>query len=226
MNQSSILALAIVFSSIMIVSGTNICDNTPCEPQINASVGKEVAITLESNPSTGFEWWMKFDPKYLSLLNSTSISGNGKSGMIGVPGWEMFSFNARSAGNTEVIMLLLKPWENGTIAERKIFPINIIPTATTLKQATVPNKIANLEPIKERKIVPLNVNSAASALKPATVQNKSLNPEPINIVQEQSYQEPSVMETPAQIVNRNIRAEKNPNLRGTELLNNTGLLNK
>jgi predicted secreted protein len=226
MNQSSILALAIVFSSVMIVSGTNICDNAPCEPQINASVGKEFAIALESNPLTGFEWWAKFDPKYLNLLNSTVVSGNEKLGMLGVSGWEMFSFNVRSAGNTEVIMLLLKPWENGTIAERKVFPINIISTAATLKQATVPSKIANLEPIKERKIIPINVNSAATALKQATVQNKSLNPEPIDIVQEQSYQEPSVMETPAQIANRNIQAEKNPNLRGTELLNNAELLNK
>jgi hypothetical protein len=52
MNQPTILALAIVFSSVLIVSGTNICDNAPCETQINASLGKE----LESNPSTGFEF--------------------------------------------------------------------------------------------------------------------------------------------------------------------------
>jgi predicted secreted protein len=139
MNQYVILALAIVFSSVMTVSG-NICDNAPCEPQINASVGKEFAITLESNPSTGFEWWTKFDPKYLTLLNSTSISGSGKSGLVGVPGWEMFSFNPRSAGNTEIIMLLLRPWENGTIAARKIFPINIMPATITPKQATALGK--------------------------------------------------------------------------------------
>jgi predicted secreted protein len=140
MNQYAILVLAIVFSSVLIVSGTNICDNALCEPQINASVGKEFAITLESNPSTGFEWWTKFDPKYLTLLNSTSFSGNGKSGLVGVPGWEMFSFNAKSAGNTEVIMLLLRPWENGTIAARKIFPINIMPATITPTQATTLGK--------------------------------------------------------------------------------------
>ena len=120
MNKSTILALAIVFSSVMVVSGANICDNAPCESQIDTSVGKEFAISLDSNPSTGFEWWTKFDPNYLSLTNSIFVGGNEKSGMVGVPGKETFTFNAKNAGNTDLIMLLLQPWENGTIAERKI----------------------------------------------------------------------------------------------------------
>jgi inhibitor of cysteine peptidase len=180
MNKSTILALAIVFSSVVIVSGINICDNAPCEPQINASVGKDFTISLESNPSTGFEWWTKFDPSYLTLSKSTFINVNEKSGMVAVPGKEMFSFNPRSAGNTEVIMLLLRPWENGTIAERKIFPINILSISTAPKQATVPSKIVNLETAAKRKTIPINVQSAASALNQATV-HKSVNPGPINI---------------------------------------------
>ena len=182
MKQNAILAMAIVFSSVLIVSGTNICNNAPCEPQINASLGREFIITLELNPSTGFEWWTKFDPAYLSLSNSTFISGNKESGMVGVPGKEMFTFNSRSAGNTEIIMLLLRPWENGTIAKRKIFPINIMSTATS-KQAIISSKIVNLESSAERKTIPINVQSAASALKQVDHQSKSVNvnPGPINI---------------------------------------------
>jgi len=140
MNRYVILAIAIIVSSVAVVSGTNICDNAPCEPQINASIGKEFTISLESNPSTGFEWWTKFDPNYLRLTNSIFVSGNQKSGMVGVPGKETFTLNAKIAGNTEVIMLLLQPWENGTIAERKIFPINIMPAAAAPKQANVLDK--------------------------------------------------------------------------------------
>jgi predicted secreted protein len=186
MNQSAILVLAFVFSSIMIVSGSNICNNAPCESQINANFGEEFTISLESNPSIDFEWWTKFDPNYLSLSNSTFVRGNEISGK------KLFTFNTRSAGNTEVIMLLLRPWENGTIAERKIFPINIISTAATtaLKQATVPGQS---ETPKLINISLINVSKH---------------------VQELGYQEPSVMEMPAQIINRNIQAEKNPNLRG------------
>ena len=134
MNKSTILALTIIFLSVAVVSGTNICDNSPCESQINASLGKEFTISLESNPSTGFEWWTKFDPNYLDLLNSYFYRENEWSGMADVPGKEVFTFNARSTGITEVIMLLLQPWENGTITERKIFPINIVSAAAAPKK--------------------------------------------------------------------------------------------
>jgi inhibitor of cysteine peptidase len=143
MNQYAILASAIAFLSIVIVSGTNICDNAPCEPQINASPGREFTISLESNPSTGFEWWTKFDPNYLSLINLTFVGANEISGIIGVAGKDVFTFNAMSAGNTEVIMLLIQPWENGTITERKILPINIVPEAAAPRQAIALGKGTN-----------------------------------------------------------------------------------
>jgi predicted secreted protein len=144
MNQSAILALIIVLLSVVIVSGTdNICDNSPCESQINASLGEVFAISLESNPSTGFGWWTKFDPNYLGLMSSTFVSGNELSGMVGVLGKQEFTFSAKSAGNTDVIMLLLQPWENGTIAERKIFPINIIFAAAAPRQPIALGKGTN-----------------------------------------------------------------------------------
>jgi hypothetical protein len=62
MNQSTILAMAIAFLSIVVVSGTDICDNAPCEPQTNVSLGMDFTIAVESDPSTGFEWWTNFDP--------------------------------------------------------------------------------------------------------------------------------------------------------------------
>jgi len=118
--------LAVAFSLIALVSANSICDNAPCEKQINASVGKDFMISLEANPgSTGFEWWTNFDTHYLGLVNSTFIPGNAGSGMVGVSGKEIFTFNAKRAGNTEVNMLLLRPWLNGTIIESKLFQIDI-----------------------------------------------------------------------------------------------------
>jgi predicted secreted protein len=145
MNRTTILALAMIFSSVMVVSGTSICDNTPCEPQINASLGREFTISLESTSSTGFEWWTEFDPNYLSLTNSTLASGTKKSELLGVPETKMFTFNTLIEGQTDVIMLLLKPWENGTIAERKIFPIEIVSKAIAPKKVIVLDKSINLE---------------------------------------------------------------------------------
>ena len=188
MSQSAILALAIVFSSVLIVSGTNICDKAPCEPQINASVAKEFTISLESDPSTGFEWWTKFDPNYLTLLNSTFINGK-----------KSFTFNARSAGNTEVTMLLLEPWQNGAIAERKIFPIII---TSERKPATSPKGIVNLETTAECKTIPISAASAAAALKQtagSTISNgQTMIHLPGNLPT--SFPNESVMETPSQVI--------------------------
>jgi len=45
--------------------------------------------------------------------------------MVGVPGKKLFVFSAKKPGSTDVIMLLLQPWKNSTVEERKIFPVNI-----------------------------------------------------------------------------------------------------
>jgi len=73
---------------------------------------------------------------------------------------------------------MLRPWENGTIAERKIFPINIISATSEPEPAIVP---INLETAAERKTIPINVASAAATLKQANVQSNRVNAEPINI---------------------------------------------
>jgi predicted secreted protein len=126
MNSYVILALAAVLSTIASASANGICDNAPCEAQINASLDMEFNISLDSNAgSTGFEWWTNFDTAYLRLTNSTSVRGNAPSGMVGQPGKRIFTFTSIKSGNTEVIMLLLRPWVNGTIVERKIFPVSI-----------------------------------------------------------------------------------------------------
>jgi hypothetical protein len=42
-----------------------------------------------------------------------------------VPGKKLFVFSAKKPGSTDVVMLLLQPWKNSTVEERKIFPVNI-----------------------------------------------------------------------------------------------------
>jgi predicted secreted protein len=127
MNRCVTSVFALAFSLIALVSANSICDNAPCEKQINVSAGKDFTISLEANPgSTGFDWWTNFDTHYLSLVNSTFNPENAASGMIGSSGTENLAFNAKRTGNTEVRMLLLRPWVNGTIIESKLFQINIV----------------------------------------------------------------------------------------------------
>ncbi len=124
MKKVAYLILAVAFLSIASASAS-ICDNAPCENAINAKVGENFAISLPSYSGTGFEWWSNFDPAYLNLVNSSDKVNDSGSGMVGLPRERILTFSAKMVGNTDVIVLLLQPWENSTIGERKIFPVNI-----------------------------------------------------------------------------------------------------
>jgi inhibitor of cysteine peptidase len=124
MNKLITLVLTAILFSIVAASAS-ICDNAPCEPLINASAGENFTISLESTGSTGFNWWSQFDPQYLILRSSATESPSTSQGMVGVPEMQVFTFEAIKTGSTDVIMLYLQPWENGTIGKRQIYPVNI-----------------------------------------------------------------------------------------------------
>jgi predicted secreted protein len=118
--------VAAILLAAATASAGSICDNAPCEEAINVRAGENFTIELPSNAgSTGFEWWTQFDTEYLSLVDSSEQSDIGKPGMMGVPGKKLFVFSAKKPGSTQVIMLLLQPWENSTVGTKKIFPLNI-----------------------------------------------------------------------------------------------------
>jgi inhibitor of cysteine peptidase len=126
MNSLVKVLLAAAFLCTATAFASSICDNAPCENPINISAGENFTISLESNTgSTGFSWWVQFDTEYLDLLGSSVRTPASSPGMVGVPGEQLFTFHAGQAGETDVIMLYLQPWENGTIGTRKIFPVNI-----------------------------------------------------------------------------------------------------
>jgi predicted secreted protein len=196
-DRSAVLALslAIIFSSALVACGTDICNNSPCEPQINTSPEDEFTVSLESYSGAGFEWWTEFDPDYLSLINKTTISGNEQLGIVGGRERTMFTFSSKREGQTEIIMLLLRPWENGSIEERKIFPINIIPEASGPEQVKVLGKSAKPELTTISKSSFQNSGSAASS---------SIFSGKTNETSEVFSKDVSVMETPSQAVSEYI----------------------
>jgi len=122
--------VAAVLLAAVAISAGSVCDNAPCEDAVNVTAGENFTIELESNAgSTGFSWWTQFDPDYLNLVASSEQPGNAKPGWVGVPGKKLFVFSANKPGSTDVMMLLVRPWKNGTVEDRKIFPVNIFQKA-------------------------------------------------------------------------------------------------
>ncbi|MCJ7444602.1 MAG: protease inhibitor I42 family protein [Methanotrichaceae archaeon] len=90
------------------------------------NIGDNFTISLESNPgSSGYDWWVDFDSLYIQL-EEKNFKVDEKDKLIGQPGMKYFTFAAKKLGSTYISMLLVRPWKNSTVADLKIYPVNIV----------------------------------------------------------------------------------------------------
>jgi len=75
------------------------------------SVGKSFTITLDSNPTTGYQWQItrQLDTGLLKLVDSKYIAP--KTGLVGAPGKEEWTFKATRAGKAIISFDYVRPWE-------------------------------------------------------------------------------------------------------------------
>ena len=95
---------------------------------IRARVGEELVITLQSNPSTGYQWMLadSLDSGLLRLAGRTYVPQQPV--MPGSGGHERFTFVGVAAGETTIHMRYARPWEPPTSAARRAaFRVHIHP---------------------------------------------------------------------------------------------------
>jgi inhibitor of cysteine peptidase len=83
--------------------------------KVHAKKGESIIISLESNPSTGYEWTTEFDPKFLSLVKKEYVRS---SNLVGAGGIEKFELKALFAGTTTLKMMYKKSWEQYSLREQ------------------------------------------------------------------------------------------------------------
>ena len=93
------------------------------ETTINASVGKEFIIALDSNPTTGYDWDADYDGNMLSLVEE-EYSTQKCPGLVGAGGTQYFTFKASKTGETKITLDYQRSWEEKSI-DQKIFTVNI-----------------------------------------------------------------------------------------------------
>ena len=88
-------------------------DTDPCRP-LTASPGEKFFIDLPANRTTGFSWQIAkpLDEKVVKLVESKYLPG--KSGVVGAPGKEVWTFTAVAPGRTTISLIYGRPWEKGT----------------------------------------------------------------------------------------------------------------
>jgi predicted secreted protein len=79
----------------------NVTNATHGEP-VTAAEGRSFAITLRSNPSTGYSWRPRYDRAALSLTDSVFISDPNPYNLVGVPGSQVFTFQGLAKGTTTI----------------------------------------------------------------------------------------------------------------------------
>ena len=73
-------------------------------------VGGSFTLSLDSNPTTGYSWTAHFDGRLLQL---TAHEFEPSSDLIGAGGVETFEFTAVQEGDTTIVMVYERTWEEG-----------------------------------------------------------------------------------------------------------------
>ena len=89
---------------------------------ITANKSQEFTISLESNPTTGYQWIPIFNTSIINLISHRFQPSTTK--LIGSPGTEIFKFKAINYGTQSLKMFYKRSWEKEP-AEERLFVVNV-----------------------------------------------------------------------------------------------------
>ena len=94
--------------------------------QIDVQRNHTLAVTLESNPSTGYRWEVvEVDKAILEQMGDATFKYSGKTPIaLGTGGWETFMFKAAKAGQTTLKMVYRRSWE--TVAPLTTYTLQVV----------------------------------------------------------------------------------------------------
>lgn len=88
--------------------------------RIKATLGEVFAISLQSIPSTGYTWKAEYDSTMIELFKPQKFVPNASA--IGGGGVEIFEFQTKQVGDTQIKMKYQREWET-TPREIRIFQV-------------------------------------------------------------------------------------------------------
>ncbi len=100
---------------------------------IEVETGEKFAISLQSNPTTGYSWQPEFDSEFVELIERKFVPPSSE--LLGAGGVETFVFLARRAGQVEIKLRYERPWEKQPIEEQSR-TVNIIDSQISILNGT------------------------------------------------------------------------------------------
>jgi predicted secreted protein len=97
------------------------------DSQLEIEKGQILVVTLESNPSTGYQWELIEDNEsVLKQIGQAEFKSSATGDpLTGAGGWEIFRFNAISAGRMTLQLIYHRTWEEG-VEPVNTFSIEVI----------------------------------------------------------------------------------------------------
>ncbi len=86
---------------------------------MSVNAGEILNFKFESNPTTGYQWYVTYDDRILKLAQSQFIesdSGN----LVGASGIQYFKFRVIKKGDTRIEFVYKREWEKDTPPLKKI----------------------------------------------------------------------------------------------------------
>ena len=110
--------LAAAFRPLTVSAATKVITDADKGGQIHLRAGEIFELRLKSNPSTGFMWYIQ--PKSTPLLNLVRQSQTEptKPG-VGRPIFQVFTFEAKRAGEGVLLLHYVRSWEKRTPDEEQ-----------------------------------------------------------------------------------------------------------
>ncbi|MCE5223441.1 protease inhibitor I42 family protein [bacterium] len=103
-------------------TAVTVIDATQSSQKITCQVGKKFTISLEGNPSTGFNWDFEqgFDNELVIFQGTEIKATNQDSNVVGAPSTFLWTFKAIKTGTTEAIMKYKRQWEKDPVNDKTV----------------------------------------------------------------------------------------------------------
>jgi inhibitor of cysteine peptidase len=92
-------------------------DDSYSGKQVELSVGQSLVVTLESNASTGYSWYLAQNSDGSVLDNTGNEYVAPQTTLVGAGGKEEWTFKALKEGTSTISMGYSRPWESTPPAE-------------------------------------------------------------------------------------------------------------
>lgn len=113
-----VFAVMILLTSCLTIDEVDLYDPTPAYADWTwlKSIKDTIYVSLESNPSTGYEWVVYIDGPSIVETDEEYVPGD-SNGLVGVPGVWNAEFEAVLDGVSTITFTYLRPWDTSDVAD-------------------------------------------------------------------------------------------------------------